>query len=56
MGLQSDHESGYFEGDDVGDEDELEIIHKVIQPENFHTEKGTVLRSTSIPELALIKL
>lgn len=30
MGVQSDHESGYFEGDDVIDDDDLEIIHEEI--------------------------
>ncbi|CAG7706997.1 unnamed protein product, partial [Allacma fusca] len=30
MGVQSDHESGYFEGDDIGDDDDLEIIHEDI--------------------------
>lgn len=30
MGGQSDHESGFFEGDECADDDEVEIIHEEI--------------------------
>lgn len=30
MGAQSDHESGFFEGDECADDDEVEIIHEEI--------------------------
>jgi hypothetical protein len=41
MGVQSDHESGYFEGDDVGDDDDLEIIHEeIVNPGNLPIKRG----------------
>jgi len=45
MGFQSDHESGYFEGDDCVEDDELEIIHEeIVNP-------GPNMRNKGIEEI-----
>ena len=47
MGVQSDHESGYFEGDDVVDDDDLEIIHEeIVNPGSLITKRGLYNIST----------
>lgn len=48
MGAQSDHESGFFEGDECVDDDEIEIIHEEINnPGGMLKPKGKVLLKIS---------
>lgn len=47
MGGQSDHESGFFEGDEGADDDEVEIIHEEINNPGtmIKTTKGKILHT-----------
>lgn len=57
MGAQSDHESGFFEGDECVDDDEVEIIHEEINnPGGMLKPKGKIYTHNKLKLILSFKL